>query len=295
MAGSADGRVIDGLGDSAKDVAIAKNHQELAGFIDVGAKVSELRASPPDRWSIKAMRTLLALTGQDYASFVDKGDIRRAVDATLAGFPPPVARVRDVVRLPPLDTDGTKGAAPREPAGPPAAAAGSGPEAGAARDRASGNSSDEEEAFRESAPVGHLLAQSQKAKERGNAAFKARDFVKAAHQYSMAIRLDPGNHVLFSNRSAAYASQGSWDKAHADACRCVELRPGWGKGYARKGAALVGQGQAGEALKVYKQGLAAEPGNAACKDGIADAKEAIRRNQRAYEEFTGEKHPGAAA
>ena len=133
------------------------------------------------------------------------------------------------------------------------------------------------------------------AKERGNAAFKARDFVKAAHQYSMAIRLDPGNHVLFSNRSAAYASQGSWDKAHADACRCVKLRPGWGKGYARKGAALVGQGQAGEALKVYKQGLAAEPGNAACKDGIADAKEAIRRNQRAYEEFTGEKHPGAAA
>ena len=133
------------------------------------------------------------------------------------------------------------------------------------------------------------------AKERGNAAFKARDFVKAAHQYSMAIRLDPGNHVLFSNRSAAYASQGSWDKAHADACRCVKLRPGWGKGYARKGAALVGKGQAGEALKVYKQGLAAEPGNAACKDGIADAKEAIRRNRRAYEEFTGEKHPGAAA
>ena len=115
------------------------------------------------------------------------------------------------------------------------------------------------------------------AKERGNAAFKARDFVKAAHQYSMAIRLDPGNHVLFSNRSAAYASQGSWDKAHADACRCVELRPGWGKGYARKGAALVGKGQAGEALKVYEQGLAAEPGNAACQKGIAalpDAAEA---------------------
>ena len=32
-------------------------------------------------------------------------------------------------------------------------------------------------------------------------------------QYSVACRLDPQNHVLFSNRSASYAGLQEWDKA----------------------------------------------------------------------------------
>lgn len=48
---------------------------------------------------------------------------------------------------------------------------------------------------------------------------------------------EPTNHILFSNRSAAYASLRMWDKAIADGNECVRLRPDWAKGYCRLGAA----------------------------------------------------------
>ena len=86
---------------------------------------------------------------------------------------------------------------------------------------------------------------------------------------------------------SSYASQGQWEKALEDGERCIKLAPGWGKGFARKAAALLGLGQAGEALKVYMAGLKAEPGNDPCKKGIAEAKESIRMHQQRYEEMWG--------
>eukprot|EP00982_Pelagococcus_subviridis_P000761 6308-Pelagococcus_subviridis.AAC.1 len=85
------------------------------------------------------------------------------------------------------------------------------------------------------------------AKEKGNAAFASGDYAKAAKQFTMAIRFDKTNHVLFSNRSAAYSGCGKYEEALADANRCVKMAPKWGKGYGRKGAALTGLGQGGEA------------------------------------------------
>jgi hypothetical protein len=81
------------------------------------------------------------------------------------------------------------------------------------------------------------------------------DYATAVTQFSMAIRLDKYNYVMWSNRSAALCGVGNWDKALSDAERCIKLAPTWGKGFARKGAALVGLGQGGEALKVYLAGL----------------------------------------
>lgn len=46
---------------------------------------------------------------------------------------------------------------------------------------------------------------------------------------------------------------------------------------------------------MYKQGLAAEPQNAACKQGIADTKVAIRRKQQQFEAATGEAFPEYSA
>ena len=50
-----------------------------------------------------------------------------------------------------------------------------------------------------------------------------------------------------------------------------------------------GATQAGEALKVYLEGSKAEPGNAACKNGIAEAKASIRQHQQRYEDYWGDR------
>lgn len=62
----------------------------------------------------------------------------------------------------------------------------------------------------------------------------------SSDKFSRAIELEPTNHVLYSNRSGAYASLKDFDKALADANKTTEMKPEWAKGWGRKGAALHG-------------------------------------------------------
>uniref|UniRef100_A0A0E0KTA3 STI1 domain-containing protein n=1 Tax=Oryza punctata TaxID=4537 RepID=A0A0E0KTA3_ORYPU len=114
------------------------------------------------------------------------------------------------------------------------------------------------------------------AKAKGNAAFSAGRFEEAAAHFADAIALAPDNHVLYSNRSAAYASLHRYPEALADAERTVALRPNWAKGYSRLGAARLGLGDAAGAVAAYEKGLALEPSNQALKDGLAQARQARR-------------------
>lgn len=66
-----------------------------------------------------------------------------------------------------------------------------------------------------------------------------------SEKFSQAIELEPTNHVLYSNRSGAYASLKNFDKALEDANKTTELKPDWAKGWGRKGAALHGTGDLG--------------------------------------------------
>ena len=75
----------------------------------------------------------------------------------------------------------------------------------------------------------------------------------------------------YSNRSAAYASKGrgagglksDFQSAVDDACRCINLKPGWARGYSRKGAALCFQGRHKEAIECYEEGLQMAPSDQA--------------------------------
>lgn len=75
-------------------------------------------------------------------------------------------------------------------------------------------------------------------KSKGNAALQAEKYDEAIDFYSQAISLDPSNHILYSNRSAAYAKVGKYADSLTDAEKTVSIKPDWGKGYSRKGAAL---------------------------------------------------------
>jgi len=107
-------------------------------------------------------------------------------------------------------------------------------------------------------------------KAKGNAAFSAKNFSEAVECFSQGIQLDGSNHVLFSNRSASYAGLKQFDKALEDADKCISLKPNWGKGYGRKGAALHGMGDLDSAVEAYKKGLEVEPGLPMLTNGLKD-------------------------
>jgi len=114
------------------------------------------------------------------------------------------------------------------------------------------------------------MSEADKHKALGNEAFKQKDYAAAVKHFTDAIEADPSNHVLYSNRSASYASMEKYEDALTDASKCVELNPTWGKGYSRKGAALSGLGRFEDALSTYEEGLKHEPENAALKQGVQE-------------------------
>ena len=64
-------------------------------------------------------------------------------------------------------------------------------------------------------------------KNQGNKAFAAKDYTTAIDLFTKAIEIDPTNHVLFSNRSAAKAGKKEWAGALEDAEQVCARTPSW--------------------------------------------------------------------
>ncbi|SPQ18394.1 572fa796-8b0e-4886-b356-2e21178c8524 [Thermothielavioides terrestris] len=121
------------------------------------------------------------------------------------------------------------------------------------------------------------MSTAEELKALGNKAIAAKNFDEAIDKFTKAIALDPTNHILYSNRSAAHASKKEWDRALADAEKTTELKPDWPKGWGRKGAALYGKGDLLGAHDAYEQGLKLDPNNAGLKNDLASVKRAMEQ------------------
>ncbi|PPQ77454.1 hypothetical protein CVT24_009914 [Panaeolus cyanescens] len=110
-------------------------------------------------------------------------------------------------------------------------------------------------------------------KDQGNKAFAAKDYDRAIDLFSQAIQIDPKNHVLWSNRSAAKAGKKDWDGALNDAEECIKANPSWSKGYARKGAALHGARRFDDAIATYEEGIKLED-SPALRKGLQEVRDA---------------------
>uniref|UniRef100_T1IPV7 Stress-induced-phosphoprotein 1 n=1 Tax=Strigamia maritima TaxID=126957 RepID=T1IPV7_STRMM len=123
--------------------------------------------------------------------------------------------------------------------------------------------------------MGDQKIEANKLKDLGNGSLSAGNIDQAIEYYSKAINLDDQNHVLFSNRSAAYVQVNRFEEALKDAQETIALQPAWGKGYSRKGAALEYMGKYQEALNAYEEGLKKDPANQQLKDSAAKCRKKL--------------------
>lgn len=120
---------------------------------------------------------------------------------------------------------------------------------------------------------------SEELKAKGNKALAEKKYDEAINFYTQAISLDPNNHVLYSNRSAVYATTRNFEKALEDADKTVQIKPDWSKGWSRKAAAHHGLEDYHNALEAYEQGLKIEPQNEQLKSGKREVESILASSQ----------------
>ncbi|CAH0556104.1 unnamed protein product [Brassicogethes aeneus] len=107
----------------------------------------------------------------------------------------------------------------------------------------------------------------EKEKETGNELFKKGDFATALKHYSEAIKRNPDDAKLYSNRAACYTKLVAFDLGLKDCDKCVELDPKFIKGWIRKGHILQGMQQQSKAISAFQKALEIDPNNAEALQG----------------------------
>ncbi|XP_059643101.1 outer envelope protein 64, chloroplastic [Cornus florida] len=99
------------------------------------------------------------------------------------------------------------------------------------------------------------------AKEKGNQAYKDKQWQKAISFYTEAIKLRGNNATYYSNRAAAYLELGSFHQAEADCTKAIDLDKKNVKAYLRRGTAREMLGYYREAIEDFRYALVLEPTN----------------------------------
>ncbi|CAH0750522.1 unnamed protein product [Diatraea saccharalis] len=104
-------------------------------------------------------------------------------------------------------------------------------------------------------------------KELGNEYFKKGDYSAAVKHYTEAIKRNPDDPKLYSNRAACYTKLAAFDLGLKDCDQCCQLDPKFIKGWIRKGKILQGMQQHAKAQNAYQKALELDPSNAEALEG----------------------------
>jgi len=102
-------------------------------------------------------------------------------------------------------------------------------------------------------------AKSNEHKEAGNKLFAENKFVEAITEYTEALKRDPNNYKVLSNRAACYSKLMDWSRALEDCDACIAKDPSFVKAYIRKGKVQHFLKQYHKALETYEAGLKIDP------------------------------------
>ena len=114
-------------------------------------------------------------------------------------------------------------------------------------------------------------------KEKGNACMKDGKHMEAIIHYTHALRSDPSNPQIYSNRSLAFFKEQQHFFALEDANRVVQLDPKWFKGYLRKADVEFACQRFAEAIATCEAGLKQNPDQDGIVEILAKSKRALDR------------------
>ncbi|KAI8546497.1 hypothetical protein RHMOL_Rhmol07G0122700 [Rhododendron molle] len=117
-------------------------------------------------------------------------------------------------------------------------------------------------------------------REKGNEYFKEQKYPEAVRHYTEALRRNPKDPKVYSNRAACYTKLTALPEALKDAEKCIELDPTFAKGYSRKGAVQFFMKEYDKAVETYQEGLKHDPRNQELLDGIRRCVEQINKASR---------------
>jgi len=103
------------------------------------------------------------------------------------------------------------------------------------------------------------VEKSEEEKAAGNALFAQGKWIDAIAHYTEALKRNPQNYKVLSNRAACYSKLMDWQRGLEDCDACIKADPNFVKAYIRKGKIQHFLKQYHKALETFERGLALEP------------------------------------
>jgi len=120
---------------------------------------------------------------------------------------------------------------------------------------------------------------STKAKEEGNQFFRENKFAQAVERYTEAIKRNPSDHGLYTNRAQSYIKLMALPEALKDCEESIKLKPDFVKGYLKKGQVHYMMKEYQKALKTYEEGLEHDPSNTEITEAVTKTVQAINSHE----------------